>query len=90
MLPPGHEIVDPGLADLRAGRWTPEAYAVLEARPRLVRAGVEVPDVDVERPSHRLYELLEAEDVGTAHGRHHAILRRLVSYCRTVEGAQRR
>lgn len=90
MLPPGHEIVDPGLADLRAGRWTADAYAVLEARPRLVLAGVDVPDISVERPSHRLYELLEAEDVATAHGRHHAILRRLVSYCRTVENGHRR
>ncbi|MBA2347122.1 MAG: hypothetical protein H0V81_02405 [Solirubrobacterales bacterium] len=90
MLPPGHEIVDPGLADLRAGRWTAEAYAVLEARPRLERAGVAVPDVRVERPSHRLYELLAEEDVATAHGRHHAILRRMASYCRTVESAARR
>ncbi len=89
---PGHEIVDVGLADLRAGRWTTSAYAVLEARPRLERAGLAVPDAAVERPSHRLYELLEDEDedAATAHGRHHAILRRTLSYARAAERAARR
>lgn len=87
---PGHEIVDAGIADLRAGRWTTSAYAVLEARPRLERAGVHVPDVRVERPSHRLYALLEDEDVATAHGRHHAILRRTLSYARAADRASRR
>jgi len=87
---PGHEIVDAGLDDLRAGRWTPSAFAVLEARPRLERADVAVPDVAVERPSHRLYAALEAEDPATAHARHHAILRRTLSYARAAERAARR
>jgi len=87
---PGHEIVDAGLDDLRAGRWSTSAYAVLEARPRLERAGVAVPEVSVERPSHRLYALLEDEDLATAHGRHHAILRRTLSYARAAERAARR
>lgn len=89
-LLPGQEIVDAGLDDLRAGRWSASAFAVLEARPRLERAGVAVPDVRVERPSHRLYALLEAEDAVTAHGRHHAMLRRTLSYARAAERASRR
>ena len=89
-LLPGHEIVDAGLADLRAARWTPAAYAVLEARPRLLRAGVPVPEVTVERPSHRLYAILSDEDPATAHGRHHAILRRTLSYARAAERVARR
>ncbi len=87
---PGHEIVDAGLADLAAGRWSTSAYAVLEARPRLEHAGVQVPDVQVERPSHRLYALLEDEDAATAHSRHHAILRRTLSYARAADRASRR
>ena len=32
---PGHELVEAGLDDLRRGRWSAEAYVVLEARTRL-------------------------------------------------------
>lgn len=87
---PGQEVVEAGLADLRRGTPTPAGYAVLEARTRLRQLGHDVPAVDVDRPSHRLYELLAAEDPATAHGRHHALLRRMTSYVRAAEHAARR
>lgn len=63
---------------------------MLEARPRLERAGIHVPDMDVERPSHRLCALLAERDPDTAHARHHAMLRRLASYCSAADRAVRR
>ncbi len=87
---PGQELVDAGLEDLRRGHQTAAALVVLEARPQLRALGLEVPASAVERPSHRLYELLEAEDVATAHGRHHALLRRMTSYVRAARHAARR
>lgn len=87
---PGEDIVEQGLADLRVGRDSAAAFAVLAARPRLVRAGVEVSEVAADRPSHRLYELLDAETPGRAHARHHAIMRRITSYARAAERARAR
>lgn len=78
---PGFELVDPGLSDLRAGRLSDEALVVLAAAPRLRRAGVEVPErPDVPDASGRLYESLAARLGAGAHSRHHALLRRAVSY----------
>ncbi len=78
---PGFELVDPGLADLSAGRLSDEALVVLAAAPRLRRAGVEVPDrPDVPDASGQLYERLAARLGAGAHSRHHALLRRVVSY----------
>jgi len=82
--------VGAGPADLRCGELTPAALLVLEAQSRLRSLGHDVPALAVERPSHRLYELLEDEDVATAHGRHHALLRRMSSYVRAAEHAARR
>lgn len=78
---PGAEVVEPGLRDLEADRLTDEALAVLAAAPRLRRAGLAVPAHPAEAgASQRLYLSL-AERLGDrAHGRHHAIMRRLVSY----------
>lgn len=78
---PGAELVEPGLRDLEAGRFTEDALAVLAAAPRLRRAGVQVPPRPEEAgASQRLYLSL-AERLGDrAHGRHHAIMRRMVSY----------
>ena len=87
---PGQELVDAGLADLHRGARTPAAYIVLEARTRLERLGHDVPAMRVEQPSHRLHELLAREDAATAHGRHHALLRRMASYVRAAEHAARR
>jgi hypothetical protein len=89
-LLPGHEIVDPGLADLRAGVLSDAALVVLAAAPRLRRAGVEVPTgFDELAASRELYERLAAELGNRAHGRHHALMRRVVSYAATARALAR-
>jgi hypothetical protein len=84
-LLPGHEIVDPGLADLQAGVLSDHALAVLAAAPRLRRAGVDVPfGFDELMASHELYERLAVQLGNAAHSRHHALIRRVVSYAATA------
>ena len=46
---PGHELVEAGLDDLRRGRWSAEAYVVLEARTRLRQLGHDVPERGFEQ-----------------------------------------
>jgi hypothetical protein len=82
---PGRELIEEGLADLRAGRLTVPALLVLVGEARLRRLGVEVPPVVVEMPEHRLYEELAKDDPDAAHSRYNALLRRLVSFERAAE-----
>ena len=89
---PGGDLVAKGLRDLATEQETAEALLVATGRARLRRAGIEVPaGADaIESPEHRLYELLEARDEGTAHGRYNALVRRLVSFERAAEHAASR
>jgi hypothetical protein len=82
---PGRELIEEGLADLRAGRLTVPALLVLVGEPRLRRLGVEIPPVVVEVPEHRLYEALARDDPDAAHSRYNALIRRLVSFERAAE-----
>jgi hypothetical protein len=89
-LLPGHELVEPGLSDLRAGVLSDEALVVLIAAPRLRRAGIDVPTgFDELGASHELYGRLAAELGNRAHGRHHALIRRVVSYAATARALAR-
>lgn len=89
-LLPGHEIVDPGLADLRAGVLSDEALVVLAAAPRLRRVGVDVPEgFDELSASHELYARLSARLGDAAHSRHHAMIRRVISYAVSVSALRR-
>jgi hypothetical protein len=83
-------LFDAAVADLRAGVESPAALLVSMARSRLVDAGLAVPPAPVERPGHRLYDLLAAEDPDNAHGRYNALLRRIVSFARAAEHAATR
>jgi hypothetical protein len=83
---PGHDLVSTGLADLEAGRETEQALLVAMASRRLRRIGIQVPDTEIERPSHRLYELLSEAGPG-AHSRYNALLTRLLSFARAAEHA---
>jgi hypothetical protein len=83
---PGHELVSEGIADLDDGRESESALLVAMAAPRLRALGFDVPDGGVERPSHRLYELLEEQD-GGAHSRYNALVARVVSFSRAAEHA---
>lgn len=85
---PGVDLVTRGVEELESGRETQEAMLVAMAAPRLRAVGVEVPDVRIERPSHRLYDLLAAEHSDSAHGRYNALVGRIVSFARAAEHAR--
>lgn len=76
---PGGELVDAGLADLAAGRATPESLAVSLAAPRLQREGVPV-GAPLGDPERRLYRRLSQTEGDLAHARYNAHLRTLVSF----------
>lgn len=87
---PGADLVEQGIEDLRAHRWSIEALLVSIGADRLRAAGTDVPRVEVPDAEHRLYELLAREDPDSAHGRYNALVRRLVSYERAAEHASGR
>jgi hypothetical protein len=85
---PGAELVEAGIADLRAGRDTTSAALVGMARPRLRALGIEVPDAGRTEPAgHHLYGLLVADEATTAHSRYNALVARIVSFARAAEHA---
>lgn len=84
---PGQDLVDAGVSDLAAGRESEASLLVAMAAPRLRALGVEVPDGAGAWPSHRLFELLSAQDPGGAHSRYNALLARIASFCRAAEHA---
>jgi hypothetical protein len=84
---PGGELIREGLADAAAGRQTIASLLVAIGAPRLRRAGVSVPDLDVADPDHRLYELLAIDDSDSAHSRYNALIRQLISFERALECA---
>jgi hypothetical protein len=83
---PGSDIVSAGLDDLAAGRESEASLLVSMAAPRLKALGYTVPADGVERPSHRLYELLSSSGDG-AHSRYNALIGRVVSFARAAERA---
>lgn len=89
---PGEELVEPGLADLAAGRHSVEALLVASAAPRLRRVGVAVPEHAMDASGRELYALLERRLGTRAHSRYNALTRRVLSYCsaRAQEARRRR
>lgn len=86
---PGHELIEAGLRDLQVGDETIEALLVAIGAPRLRRIGLSLPDQLPRVPEHRLYELLARDDSDSAHSRYNALIRRLVSFERAAECANR-
>jgi len=82
---PGNELIESGMSDLRAGRETIAALLVAVGAPRLIRLGINLPDVLPDNPEHRLYALLEKDGPDSAHSRYNALIRRLVSFERAAE-----
>ena len=82
---PGDDLIQQGIADLRAGRESPAALLVCIGAPRLRRIGLELPDKLPANPEHRLYDLLAESDQDSAHSRYNALLRKLVSFERAAE-----
>lgn len=81
---PAADLVERGVADLRARRESVEALLVSTASSRLAAAGCAMPEPFAD-PELRMYELLARDDPDSAHGRYNALVRGLVSYARAAE-----
>ena len=80
---PGSEIIEEGLRDLSVGRYSVAALVVSIGEPRLRSLGIDVPR-PLPNAEHELYLLLAGEDADAAHSRYNALVRRLVSFERSV------
>jgi hypothetical protein len=80
---PGADLITRGLADLSNGVESMSALLVAIGAPRLRALGLVVPE-GPRNPEHRLYRLLEAEGSDSAHSRYNALIRRLVSFERSL------
>ena len=85
-LRPGEDLVQEGLADLARGQVTELSLLVLVAAPRLRRLGMEIQDRPHPRPyEHELYERIEERLGAGAHSYYNSLIRRIVSYARSME-----
>jgi hypothetical protein len=82
---PGAELVVAGLRDLAERRETTEALLVSVGATRLREIGFDVPPVE-PAPEHRLYDHLVEREGRNAHSAYNALIRRLVSFERAMEG----
>ncbi len=86
---PGADLVKQGLEDLREGRITEFSLLLLLAAPRLRQLGLDIPNRSAERPHHHLlYELLEDRLGDGAYSYYNSLIRRIVSYARSLERRQ--
>ena len=85
--PPGHDLIDAGLADLARGRESVAALLISIGAPRLRRLGLAVPP-PIAGAERRLYERLGREAPDAAHSQFNALIRRLVSFERAAECAR--
>lgn len=83
---PGTDLIQRGVADLRAGRETAEALLVSIGSTRLRSVGVDLPS-PIKSPEHKLYLLLARKKGNAAHSAYNALIRRLVSFERTAQCA---
>jgi hypothetical protein len=84
---PGADLVIDGLEDLSHDKETIPALLVMIGSPRLRRSNIVVPVSDEEalNADHRLYRLLEKEHGNAAHSQYNALIRRLVSFERSLD-----
>jgi len=80
---PGGDLVAAGLRDLDAGLESVPALLVSVGAPRLRRSGFVIGPV-APNPEHRLYQILLQADPDAAHARYNALVRRLVSFERSI------
>ncbi len=87
---PGAEFVLQGLEELADGKETASSLLVAIGSPRLRRLGLPIPPGSElpERPEHRLYDLLALKHDDNAHSQYNAMIRRLVSFERTLESVR--
>lgn len=84
---PGEDLISAGLEDLARGVESVPALLVSIGAPRLGRLGWTL-ERTIPSPERRLYELLSRDNPDAAHSRYNALLRRLVSFERTLECAK--
>jgi hypothetical protein len=85
-LLPGEDLVREGLNDLAQNRMTESALLVLIAEPRLRGLGLSVPERETAEPfEHQLYALLEERLGAGAHSHYNSLIRRIVSFARSVD-----
>ena len=85
---PGQELIDQGIEDLKKGMLTIESLLVLIGSPKLKSLGMSIPDYIVDQPEHKLYDLLSKEGNG-AHSKYNSLIRRLVSFERSLHMSTR-
>ena len=81
---PGGDLVEAGIRDLARGALSAEALLVASFAPRLRRLGIDVPGPEIAHPEHRLYRLLAQRSPDSAHRRYNALVRRMVSFARSL------
>ena len=84
---PGAELIETGLADLRAGTVTIESLLVSIAAPGLRDVGLTIDD-PIADAELRLYALLSARDGFAAHSQYNALLRRVTSFRHAAQCAR--
>ncbi len=84
---PGEDLVQKGLEDLSQNVISVAALLVSVGAPRLRRLGISIPFQKNPPPSpeHALYVHLESENTANTHSRYNSLIRRLVSFERTLE-----
>jgi hypothetical protein len=81
---PGVEWIEAGLRDLALGQESIPALLVSIGAPRLSLAGLAIPRT-IPDPEHGLYRALALEQGNHAHSGYNAMIRRLVSFERSLE-----
>lgn len=77
---PGGELIAQGLADLRAGTRSPEAFLLSRFHGRLAQVDVLLEADPLPDPDRGMYLALEERYGARAHSVHRSMTRRLVSY----------
>lgn len=85
---PGADLVVKGIDDLRHGELTVEALLVAVGAPRLRGIGLKIPAIPAlsESPELALYAAICDSGADDAHSRYNALIRRLVSFERAMDG----
>lgn len=85
-LLPGEDLVREGLDALAQDRLTDSALLVLIAAPRLRALGLKIPDRSADTPfEHQLYSQLEERFGAAAHSQYNSLIRRIVSFARSLD-----
>ncbi|MEP6820992.1 MAG: hypothetical protein ABI946_01435 [Chthoniobacterales bacterium] len=82
---PGGEYLQEGLSDLAAGRESVPSFLLAIASQRLSAAGLPLNGALPSDPELGLYRMLRAAHGDDAHSQFNAALRRLTSFCQTLE-----